>query len=157
MKKLFTAVVALLFVATTSAQVVKQFDFENGNTEGWKCWANKTNNIVQTDVKSGKNAMDVAVGTYFQFNTKEPKTTYKISADVFDKWGNAEVMAKVEYYDKKENKMVEVKVQPMAKAKGHSHFTFNFKTKVVAMHRVTFYSPKGRFQLDNVKVELMAK
>ncbi len=157
MKKIITAVVALLFVATASAQVVKQFDFEDGTTEGWKCWANKTNNIVQTDVKSGKNAMDVAVGTYFQFHTKEAKSTYKVSADVFDKWGGSEVMCKVEYYDKKANAMVEVKVQPMEKAKGHSHLAFDFKAKTVGMHRVTFYAPKGRFQLDNVKVELMAK
>ncbi len=158
MKKLFAMIAAMAVISSASAQVVANYDFEDGTNKGWSVWGGKTNEIVQGEgVKAGTYAMEVATGTSFAFNSKAPKQTYKVTADVFSKFGNIEGYLKVFYYDKANNKMIPFEPVELSKEKGFSQVSHTFKAKEMGQYRVQFYGKKGRFILDNVKVELVSK
>ncbi len=159
MKKLLSIVAALAFVTSASAQVVASYDFEDGTNKGWSVWDNKTNEIVKGSkaegVTSGEYAMEVAIGTSFGFTSKTPKMKYKVTADVFNKWGDADSYLKISYYDKVANKMITQEPVSLPSGKGTASFSHTFKAKDAGLYRVLFYGKKGRFVLDNVKVEVV--
>ncbi len=155
MKKIFSLIAALAFVATASAQVISTYDFEDGKApEKWGVWMNKTNSVTDK-AKDGKYALEVKVGTYFNFNVPEPKTTYKVSMDINHIWGPDPASIVVAFYNPKTKKLEELKRVEISSEKGYKHYPIEFKTKVQGYHRVTIATGKSGSDIlvDNVKVE----
>ncbi|MFI3278686.1 MAG: hypothetical protein SNH28_07920 [Rikenellaceae bacterium] len=150
MKKLFTSLVALVLVATASADVVKQFDFEDGKLDQWKYWEKGKEGKIVAGNNSSK-AIEIRTGSYVEFHAPNAKAKYVLTVDAKQPWGKAPKVA-VSGYDPDAKKLVEIGALDMTAEKNFQTVTLKFKVKHSGYHRITFV-PGGSMTLDNIKLE----
>lgn len=156
MKKLLSLIAAVAFVSTSSAQVLASYDFEDGSSDGWKVWQNKTNAVLGADkAKDSKHAYEVKVGSFFDMKGVKEGVTYDITADSKYLWGKDAPQVAIHFYNPDTKKLELLKTIKLPKDKDFAKFRGAFKAKKSAMHRVTFSCTPDApctFVLDNVKV-----
>ncbi len=158
MKKLITSLAALLCVITASqAEVIKQFDFEDGTYNTWKVWEGKTNEIKGGNMANkSKHALEVKIGMYFDFHNSVAKSKCTLTFDTKHVWGQNPPIVSIQYYDAKSKKLGEIKSFELPMPKAYESVKLQFKTKVDGYHRVTFMPSQntgGCVMIDNVKLE----
>ncbi|MFI3278683.1 MAG: hypothetical protein SNH13_05725 [Rikenellaceae bacterium] len=157
MKKFITSFAALICVATaSSAEVVKQFDFEDGTYDTWKVWEGKTNQVLGANMASkSKHALEVKTGMYFDYHNKDAKGKYTLTLDAKHVWGQNPPIILVQYYDTKAKGLVALKEFEMSMPKAYETVTLKFKAKAEGYHRVTIMPSRntgGSVMIDNVKL-----
>lgn len=156
MKRVITLIAAAFVVATTSAQTLANYDFEDGTNDGWSVWQNKKNEVLGADkAKSSSHAYEVKTGTSFGLKGVTADVTYEITADVKYVWGKEAPQVAVHFYNADTKKLELLKTIKLPMDKEYKKFRGVFKAKKSAMHRVTFSCTPDApctFILDNVKV-----
>lgn len=148
------SLVALVCVATASAEVVASYDFESGIDPKWKTWENKENKLVAGN--GSKQAMEARNGSYFEFSAKSAKQQFVLTADVKHVWGNGTPRVAIWGATGKDKKVETIKEYDIDMDKNFKTISFKFKSLAPGYHRVTFIpgvQTGGCIILDNVKVE----
>ncbi len=157
MKKLLSLLAAVAFVATSSAQVIVSYDFENGTNEGWSVWNKQTNKMVEGEqAKDGKYAYEVKIGTSFGVKGLREGETYIISADTRYVGGKDAPQVAISYYSSETKKNAILQTTQLPTDKAYTKFVAEFTPKQSIGHRFTFSAAPGKpctFVLDNVKIE----
>ncbi len=161
MKKVVTLLAALTCVATASAQMLMNNDFEDGTAGTWKMWQSKEAKIVGSDqAKDSKHAIDLFTGGYCDIKGVKEGMTYVATADVNWKWGEEPGMILIQGYNPKSKKLENIKEVKLPTSKGYQKISITFKAKYGGYHRFT-YTPTpgspGKYVMDNMKVEMVQK
>ncbi len=156
MKKILSTLAMLACIATASAEVVTQYDFE-GEFKPLKVWGDTPNKVVGANLaKDSQKAIEVKTGTYLEFHAKKAKTTYTLTLDMKHMWGKNPPRVVAAGIDPSVKKLVDLKYVDVSMDKEYQKITLKFKTKASGYHRITIIpglQSGGCVIVDNLKLE----
>ncbi len=157
MKKILTLIAAVACFASASAQVIMSNDFEDGTAGTWKVWENKEAVVVGSDqAKDSKHAIELFTGGFCDIKGVQAGNTYVASADVKCTWADQGGILRIQGYDPKAKKLVDIKEVSLPSGKNFSTVKLSFKAKYGGYYRFSIVPENNssfKFIVDNMKVE----